>query len=251
MRHAAALAWLLAAAAVPAAAAEVPLAAHKALYVLTLEKARGDVVAARGTMGYEVQDACDAWAVRQRLDMLVTNAEGQTIEMVSDYATWETKDGKRMRFHMKETTDTAVTSQTDGDAEIDGPHGSGVAHYLRPEKATKALPPAAIIAAAAAGKKVLELPLFDGTSDSGAEDSSIVITSRDKPAKSKWPALSPLPSLFVHIAFYDVGSTDMLPDYQVGMRYWDNGVGDDMSMDFGDFVMHATMTEFALQPKRC
>ena len=41
------------------------------------------------------------------------------------------------------------------------------------------------------------------------------------------------------------------PDYQVGMRYWENGVADDLQMDFGDFVMNGTMTEFALQPKHC
>ena len=35
------------------------------------------------------------------------------------------------------------------------------------------------------------------------------------------------------------------------MRYWENGVGDDMKMDFGDFVAHATMSEFALQPHKC
>ena len=28
------------------------------------------------------------------------------------------------------------------------------------------------------------------------------------------------------------------------MRYWENGVADDMQMDFGDFSMDARMTEF-------
>ncbi len=67
-------------------------------------------------MGYEVIDACDGWAVRQRLAMTLTNTDGQDIQMVSDYATWESKDGLKFRFHMKQTTDSAVTSQTDGDA---------------------------------------------------------------------------------------------------------------------------------------
>lgn len=253
------LVLLLVPAAVPARAADVPLAAHKALYVLTLDKARGDVVAARGTMGFEVQDACDAWAVRQRLDMLVTNGEGQTIEMVSDYATWETKDGKRMRFHMKQTTDEAVTGQTDGDAVMTPPKG-GIAHFTVPSKIRRSLPPGtlfpmahtgAVIQAGMAGRTIAELPLFDGTSEAGAEDSSIVITQHMRPEPTKWPALSALPSLRVHIAFYDANSREMLPDYQVSMRYWENGVADDMSMDFGDFVMHATMREFSTLPKRC
>ena len=91
--------------------APAPLAAHHALYALTLDNGReGDIVAATGTMGYEVIDACDGWAVRQRLDMTVTNSDGQDIHMISDYATWESKDGLKLRFHMKQTTDSAVTS---------------------------------------------------------------------------------------------------------------------------------------------
>src|SRR4051812_38117702 len=69
------------------------LAAHKALYALTLDKVRGnEIVGVRGTMGYEVTDSCDGWAVRQRLQMTITNADGQDIQTVSDYATWESKD---------------------------------------------------------------------------------------------------------------------------------------------------------------
>ena len=251
---------LLALPAFAAVSPSVPLAAHRALYRLTLERARGDVVAAQGTMGYEVIDACDGWAVRQRLDMNVTNAEGQTINMISDYATWEGKDGRRMRFHMKQTTDEAIASQTDGDATMEPNGGPGVAHYTSPHRTSIKLPPgtlfpmahtAAIIEAARAGKRLLNLPLFDGTSETGAEDSSIAITSWDKPKPTRWPALSKLPSTHVHIAFWDWDTKDMLPDYEVGMRYWENGVADDMTMDFGDFVMHAKLTQFAPQPRHC
>ncbi len=242
------------------AGAAVPLAAHRAIYAMTLDHARGNVIAAHGTMGYEVIDACDAWAVRQRLDMRITNTDGQTIEMISDYATWESKDERRMRFHMKQTTDEAVTSQTDGEASLEPNGGPGMARYTTPRRMSIKLPPgtlfpmahtAAILRAAAEGRRFLNVPLFDGTSETGAEDSAVVITGHDKPGPTRWPALARLPSYFVHIAFYDAGATDMLPDYAVGMRYWENGVGDDMTMDFGDFAMHAAMTEFAPQPRRC
>jgi len=117
------------------------LLAHKALYTLTLDSATGkDVIAARGTMGYEVTDACDGWAVRQRLRMTITNGEGQDIEMASDYATWESKDGLKFRYHMRQTTDTAVTSQTDGEAFVQKGGGSGEAHYTSPHDAVSPLP---------------------------------------------------------------------------------------------------------------
>jgi hypothetical protein len=262
MRRLAALAafLLLGLPALAAPSQGVPLAAHRALYAMTLDRARGDVISAHGTMGYEVIDACDGWAVRQRLDMLVTNNEGQTVEMISDYATWEDKGGRRLRFHMKQTTDEAVSSQTDGDATMEPNGGPGVARYTKPRHVSIKLPPgtlfpmahtAAIIAAARAGKRLLNLPLFDGTSETGAEDSNIVISGWDKPRPTRWPLLSKLPSTVVHIAFYDWNATTMLPDYQAGMRYWENGVADDMTMDFGDFVMDAKMTQFAPQPRHC
>jgi EipB-like len=237
------------------------LAAHRALYALTLGNARdSDVIAAHGTMGYEVLDACDGWAVRQRLDMMVTNTDGQDVHMVSDYATWESKDGLKLRFHMKQTTDSAVTAQTDGEANLERPGGPGTARYTLPKQVSIALPAgtlfpmahtAAIIVAARAGKKFLALPLFDGTDDDGAEDTSIVIIDWKPPFKTDWPFLSDLPSTRVRLAFFDRKPGTITPNYQVGMRYWENGVADALQMDFGDFVMGAKLTKLAPQPHKC
>jgi hypothetical protein len=244
--------------AVPGSAA---LLAHKALYTLTLDTAKSnDVIAAHGTMGYEVTDACDGWAVRQRLTMTITNGDGQDIEMSSDYATWESKDGLRFRYHMRQTTDTAVTSQTDGEASLQKTGGLGEARYTSPHDTTSTLPAgtvfpmahtAAIIAAARDKKHFLSLPLFDGTDENGVEDSFIVVLDWKGPTATKWPALSPLSSTRVHIAFFDHGPEAVTPSYEVAMRYWENGVADDMKMDFGDFVMDAKMKDFSPQPKRC
>jgi hypothetical protein len=110
---------------------------------------------------------------------------------------------------------------------------------------------AAIIQAARDGKKFLTLPLFDGTDENGAEDSSIVILDRKAPTPNKWAPLSSLSSSRVRLAFFDRQPGTITPNYEVGMRYWDNGVADNLQMDFGDFVMNAKMTEFALQPRRC
>ncbi|HVZ09289.1 cell envelope integrity EipB family protein [Rhodopila sp.] len=241
--------------------AAVPLAAHKALYGLTLAKTNStDVIAARGTMGYEVTDACDGWATRQRLQMTVTNADGQDIVMTSDYTTWEAKNGLKFRFHVRQTTEQAITSQTDGDATLTKLGGPGEARYTSPQQKTVPLPAgtmfpmmhtAAIINAAREKQRFLAIPLFDGTDDSGVEDSFIVILDWKPPMPTKWPALSALPSTRVQLSFFDHDETAMTPSYQVGMRYWENGVADAMKMDFGDFVMDAKMTEFTLQPHRC
>ena len=254
------------------AAGPVPPAAHRALYDLTLESSRGgETTGARGTMAYEVTDACDGWATRQRLALTITNRDGQDVETVSDYATWESKDGLSLRFKMRQTTDTALTDQAEGDAHIDSPGGTGTIHYTLPEDHRIPMPKGtvfpmahteAILAAAAAGKKFIALPIFDGTGDKGTQDSAIAITNWAPPAKGSGlaanPVLAALPSGRVRIAFYDrdkPGAGGDKPagaaDYEVGMRYWANGVADDLHMDFGDFVMQGRLKEFTLQPPHC
>jgi hypothetical protein len=269
--HAVLAALLLFAAAESGLAANTPattlvqaashLAAHKALYTLTLDRVRGsEITGVRGTMGYEVTDSCDGWAVRQRLQMTITNADGQDIQMVSDYATWESKDGLKLRFNMKQTTETAVTSQTNGSASLTRLGGPGETRYTSPRENVVDLPAgtmfpmmhtAAILAAAKDGKKFVSIPLFDGTDEAGVEDSSVVIIDWKPPFKTSFPALSSLPSTRVRLAFFDRKPATTTPAYEVAMRYWENGVADDMLMDFGDFVMKAKMTEFNLQPHRC
>ena len=250
------------------AANPVPPAAHRALYDLTLDKAVSeDVAAAHGSMAYDVADACDGWATRQRLDMTITNRDGQDIHMVSDYTTWESKDGLAMRFRMKQTTDDAVTDQAQGEAHLDSRGGPGMIHYTVPEERDMPLPRGtlfpmthtdAILDGATDGKKFLSLPLFDGTGTKGAQDSSVVILSWNGPGPAPYPELSSLPSGRFHIAFFDRGPPDAgadkpagSPDYEVSMKYWANGVADDLHMNFNDFIMNGKLKEFALLVPHC
>lgn len=258
--------WLLAAALLltlphqVAAADAVPLAAHRALYTLTMRSARGDITMARGTMAFEIIDACDGWASRQQLAMTITNREGQDIEMLSDYSTFESKDGLRLQFHMRQTTDTSVTSEVSGDAKLERSGGPGEVHYTLPADTTKPLPSgtlfpmmhtATILDAARSGKKFVAVPLFDGTGPDGAQDSSIAIIGWDPPAANKWPELAKLPSGRVHVAFFDRNATKQEPDYEVGMRYWENGIADGLEMDFGDFVMAGKLAELSVPKGGC
>ena len=218
------------------------------------------MIAANGTMAYEVTDACDAWAVRQRLQMTITNRDGQDVDMLSDYTTWESKDGTKLRFRLRQTTDDNVTSDLAGEAVLDHSGGSGEVHYTTPDDSTKKLPagtmfPMAhtteILVAARAGKRFITLPLFDGTGAEGAQDSSVAIAGWTPPAANKWPALAKLPSAAVHIAFFDRATKEAEPDYEVGMRYWDNGIADNLSMDFGDFTMSGKISELTVPKPGC
>ncbi len=242
--------------------AQVPLAAHRALYQLNFAGSRGgkQISNGRGTMGYEVADVCDGWATRQRLRMTLVSAEGQDSDMDSDYATWESKDGLNFRFHSMQRSDGTVSNQTDGGARLSKAGGPGEVTYRVPKEAKLVLPPGtvfpmmhtlALINAARDGKKFLALPLFDGTDEHGIEDSSVAILDWKQPYATKYPPLTVLANTRVRLAFFDHANGAQTPSYEVAMRYWENGVADDMLMDFGDFSMHATLTELTLLPRRC
>ena len=213
--------------AAPLAASE--LVGHRAIYKLTLETARGDVIGATGTMGYEVIDACDAWAVRQRLAINITSRDGSDGDLAADYTTWESKDGLRLRFRMRQSTDDMLVTDLAGTAKLDSVGGEGEATYAVPADTVKKLPagtmfptahPELILESAKAGKRFLAVPLFDGTNAEGAQDSTVAITGWSAPATMQWPELSTLPSTRVRIAFFDREGSKQQPDPSRLKRFW-------------------------------
>ncbi len=244
--------------AAPLAASE--LVGHRAIYKLTLETARGDVIGATGTMGYEVIDACDAWAVRQRLAINITSRDGSDVDLAADYTTWESKDGLRLRFRMRQSTDDMLVTDLAGTAKLDSVGGEGEATYSVPADTVKKLPAGTmfptghtelILESAKAGKRFLAVPLFDGTNAEGAQDSTVAITGWNAPATMQWPELSTLPSTRVRIAFFDREGSKQQPDYEVGMRYFANGIADTLSMDFGDYVLSGKLSELQVTKPNC
>ena len=243
------------------AARAAPLAAHHAVYQLTLDRSKPqDVIQAHGTMTYDVLDTCAAWTTSQHLVIDLTNQEGQDIHMVSDYATLESKDGTHLDFHTRQVTDQSVTEQLDGSAVLEHSGGRGQATFTSPEKKQALLPEGtllpmahtgAVIDAAMAGRKFLSVPLFDGTAADGAQDTFVTVESWHKPAAQKWAALSALPAGRVHIAFFDRGRTTQTPDYEISMQYFANGIADGLTMDFGDFVMNGRLDSLDLHPAHC
>lgn len=246
------------------------MAAHRAAYRLTLDRARdnSDIARAEGVMLYEVVDACDGWATRQRFSLTLTNRDGQDVETASDYSTYETKDGRSIRFSLTQTSQGAVSQRIQGDAEVTAEGGR--VRYTEPAAKEEALPHGTLLpmlhtirslAAARTGTRMLVVPLFDGTSPDGAQDTTTVISGWAPPPASpqpggRFPALAALGSARMRVAFFDrtasaSGGGASAPDYEVGLRYFENGVADDLKMDFGEFSVDGRMQELAILPGSC
>ncbi len=254
-----------AAPAAPEAGSTLPFVGQRALYTLTLATPRDtSVVAGSGRMGFEVLDACDGWAVRQRLEMTLVSAEGALTHTLSDYATWEAKNGLVFRFHTLDMTNGDVTDRLAGEARLERTGGPGEVVYSEPTHSKIALPAGtlfpmaqteAIILAARAGRKFMATPLFDGTDTTGASWSSVAIEGWDPPraqgTEARFPALAEMPSTYVRVAFFGHELSAMLPDFQIGMRYFLNGVADDLVMDFTNFSMRGRMVHLSILPSHC
>jgi len=242
------------------------LASHRGIYSLTLDRARENatIVDVSGAMLFEIIDACESWASHQRFTMTLRDREGTELETGSDYATLESMDGRTLRFSLTHMTQGAIKSRVAGQAELT-PDGSGVARYSEPEVKELPIPPGTLLPnthtiaalnAARAGQRLLVAPIFDGTTADGAQQTTTVLSPWQGPQPvPEAPSLSTLGSSRMRIAFFEPDGEQAggarTPSYEVSLRYFENGVADDMIMDFGDFTVRAKLMKLENAPGGC
>jgi hypothetical protein len=246
----------------PAAAApQVDLASHQAIYKLSMASARNGspVVGVVGRMQLAFNDACDGWTVEQKFQLQFTYAEGEDMEMQTNYATWESKDGKRFRFNTRKMTNGKADEDLSGDARLDGAAGGSV-RYKAPKETEMKLPAGTIfptahtlllVQQARAGEHFFARPLFDGSDAEGSTVVTAVIgraapvaPAKDQPAELKrdqgWP---------VHLAFYGSDPAAAEPEYENVQTQLDNGVVQSMVIDYGTFKVNAVLESLKVIPK--
>jgi hypothetical protein len=240
--------------ATPAAAAEI--APHRALYTMSLGNARNDsgVVDARGTMDYEWGETCDGWTIEQRYRLKMRYAETSDVDIISSFVTWESKDGLRYRFNQKQTRNGEVDQEIRGEAKLDGPGKGGVVEFAKPEPQTLKLEPGVLfpsahtillIDSARAGENFVSRQVFDGATDENAVQVSAVIGGKlsADPAAETRSTLLERPGWRVRLAFFPVDANAEKPDYELGMRLLDNGVSQDMVIDYGEYSIRAKLDD--------
>ena len=249
-------------------AGAVDISPHRALYSLTLDGAKthgAGVAAASGAMYYEWGEACDGWTVDQRFRLRVLYAEEGAVSINSSLLTWESKDGLRYKFNEKRLRNGNVEDDIHGEAHLDGKDKGGVAQFDKPDQTKLALAPGVLfptahtlvlIQRAQAGDTFLARKVFDGAAVDNAGQITAVIGPQLKPdAKPSKPLDNPLlqrPSWRVSLAFFPANSSKSdveTPDYQLTMRLLDNGVSQDMTLDYGDYVLKAKLDDIEALPK--
>ena len=238
------------------AAGGAEIAPHRALYSMALGSARDDsgVVDARGTMDYEWGETCDGWTIEQRYRLKMRYGETPDVDIVSSFVTWESKDGLRYRFNQKQTRNSEVDQDIHGEAKLDVPGKGGAAEFTKPKPQTLKLDPGVLfpsahtillIDKAREGENFVSRQVFDGATDENAVQVSAAIGTKvtADPASVKLSSLLQRPGWRVRLAFFPVDASVEKPDYELGMRLLDNGVSQDMLIDYGEYSIRAKLDD--------
>lgn len=254
-------------------AAGVPFLAHQAVYDLSLQKTRGGAAinGARGKILYNFAgSSCEGYSTEFRqVSQIDTGEDSSTLSDLRS-TSWEDGEGKSYRFNIDTRMNEGEAALVDGVAER-GPDGITV-KLKQPVVKTFTLDKDTvfpteqvkrIIAAARAGKTILELTVYDG-SDNGekvyntlavigqpipgdrAPAQPDVATSNDTlKALTRWP---------VTVSYYDQAakpnSGEQTPVYAMSFELYEDGVSRALVLDYNDFVIAGAMDKLDIKDSK-
>jgi EipB-like len=248
-----------------AAGERVFLAAHRAVYEISLDGKRPakGVDGARGRLAFDFTgDACDGYAMSFRQVTVLETSEAGSRTVDSRMTTLEEAD--RGGFRFKIDNDQTGTPRE----AVDGRAGKSATDYTvkltRPKPENFSIPSEVvfptehlkdIIRAARRGEATFAVKVFDG-SDEGKQvyDTLTVIGAAAKGgADAVEPALkgdvfTAMVRWPVKISYFKKDSSDNTPAYSVSFELYDNGVTRAVKMDYNDFTLDAKLTDLKIHP---
>lgn len=251
------------------AAAVADLAPYRARYALALAStdASGGVIGGGGVLLDEWHRTCDGWTEQEHFYLHLQYGEDNVSRGTSDsYSTpaiWEANDASRFGFDLRRVATNQPYEEIRGEARRAG--AGGTATFTKPQALTLPLPrgtlfPAAhnrlLVERAQAGDRLIVRSVFDGSDVASAAPVSAVIGPRLAPGQGdgKLPRsrLLKRPSRRIRLAFFSADRTAELPEYEESVRLLDNGVVQDMLLDYGDYSIHAQLEQIEALPRpRC
>ncbi len=236
-------------------------------------KSRGSnsINSARGRILYNFTgSACEGYTSEFRQVSEMNSGEGKVTLSDLRSTSWEDGEGKSYRFKIDSRMNDTGSTPVDGIAERSGDHIT--VRLKQPQAKTFTLDGSTvfpteqiqrIIAAAKAGKSVLELTVYDG-SDNGEKvfnTLSVIgqpipgdraITSPDPSTQNdvmksmtRWP---------VTVSYYDHDAKpadgEQTPVYAMSFELFENGVSRALVLDYNDFVISGALGKFDVKDSK-
>lgn len=248
-------------AAVPAAA-KPGLAAHRAIYDLSLDPERpsAGVSNVKGRMVYEfVGSACTSYVMKMRFVSELSDSDGKAVVTDLRAETEEEGDGSAFSFNSTQYVNSQVSETTLGSARRVGDQAIAVELKEPTEKsfdlAGATLFPTehllAIIAAARKGKRLLIHQVYDGSEDGEkVYDTTAAIgrptsgVGQGQEVAANAPQLAGQTNWPVSIAYFEKNEGgEQVPDYQLSFDLYANGFSDGLRLDYGQFTLKGTLRQ--------
>ena len=239
---------------------------HRAVYDMELAAlgSGGRVSNVSGRMEFEWARVCDGWTVSQRSRMQVIYVEGNEIDFGWTMSSWESDDGLKYRFFIRRLHGGGTTEEVRGSAEIEGPGKPGKAVFTHPEARELALPAGTmfptkhsivLLDAARDQKLPLWRNVFDGSGEQGIYGVNAALVAQLAPGEETAPVtkdLAKLSSWRMQLAFFGLDETAAEPEHEQALRIFQNGIVDDLILDYEEFSVRATLKELeTLEPPGC
>ncbi len=249
------------------AAASGPFLAHQALYELSLVKSRGgnSISNARGRILYNFTgNACEGYTSEFRQVSELDSGEGKITLSDLRSSSWEDAAGKSYRFKIDTRMNDSDAAPVDGLAERVGDHIT--VKLKEPVKKTfdldgKTVFPTEqiqhIIAAARAGKSVLELTVYDGSDNGEKVYNTLSVIGQSIPgdrtpsapdASTSNDVMKSMTRWPVTVSYYDRDAKakdgEQTPVYAMSFELYENGVSRALVLDYNDFVISGAMGKF-------
>jgi hypothetical protein len=251
--------------AVPLEKPKSGLIAHKAIYDVRMisQKSGSQVVDIKGKMFFEWKPSCDGYITNHRFNLRYDYADNPTLFINSDFSTFESFDGRSLNFSSRRKKDGDTYDELRGSATLDE-MGKGKAVFTIPDglsfdfkKPTvfSTTHTKSLIAAAKSNQKILVKQTFDGSDEEGPVEVSALIgktfdadpvavaaagTAIDKASTSPIDKRLLDNGWVVRLAFFPSSQKDdeALSDYELTMKFHENGIISDMVIDYPDFTVH-------------
>lgn len=253
----------------------VVLAPHKAYYDLKLARTSGTraIDSIRGRILYDFSgSACDGYDLKFRQISDLGSSEGT--DAISDLTstTWEDANARKYRFSSVNKLNEQSGDVVNGHADR---HADDVAVTLqKPADKTFTIPADAvfptehmrkIISAARAGKKLLELVVYDGSETGDKVYNTLTVIGKAIPpgspppddAAGKIPQLASLTRWPVSISYFDRNGKagrngEQTVSYSIDFELYENGVSRALMLNYSDFSISGALSALELKtPKPC
>ena len=207
-------------------------------------------------MVFEVTgSACDGYRMRQRMVVNIGDEEGNIGLLDFRISTFESGDGDLYNFDSRTTLNEEVVEAVEGEARRQRLQDRGQPEAADREDGRRSTAACcfpsqhmqAIIDAALANRNFLSADIYEGAGTGEASDAAAAAIGGAMPVGADSPLRGGVRHWPVSVGYFEPtkkaedGLGEELPSYQMSFTLYENGVTNDLVMDYGDYALSGSL----------